>query len=159
MRHLRRPCAWPAAKRKSRPERGDRHGKETGGQSHRYRGPHHRAPMRPRIPRGARRPDQVGKYDALLSMACGVGIQFLAERYPDIPTFPGGRHHGTRPSIRPWAGTRSVAARAASACSESPAASAPSPCAPRAFSTVPAAEPIKESAKSARAAVRLVQNP
>lgn len=35
--------------------------------------------------------DQIknGKYDALLSMACGVGIQFLAERYPDIPTFPG----------------------------------------------------------------------
>ncbi len=35
--------------------------------------------------------DQIknGKYDALMSMACGVGIQFLAERYPDIPTFPG----------------------------------------------------------------------
>ena len=31
---------------------------------------------------------KAGKYDALLSMACGVGIQFLAERYPDIPTFP-----------------------------------------------------------------------
>ncbi len=29
-----------------------------------------------------------GKYDALMSMACGVGIQFLAERYPKIPTFP-----------------------------------------------------------------------
>lgn len=29
-----------------------------------------------------------GKFDALLSMACGVGIQFLAERYPLIPTFP-----------------------------------------------------------------------
>jgi ferredoxin len=29
-----------------------------------------------------------GKYDALMSMACGVGIQFLAERYPHIPTFP-----------------------------------------------------------------------
>lgn len=29
-----------------------------------------------------------GKFDALLSMACGVGIQFLAERYPKIPTFP-----------------------------------------------------------------------
>ena len=35
--------------------------------------------------------DQIknGGYDALMSMACGVGIQFLAERYPDIPTFPG----------------------------------------------------------------------
>jgi ferredoxin len=30
-----------------------------------------------------------GNYDALMSMACGVGIQFLAERYPLIPTFPG----------------------------------------------------------------------
>ncbi|MFO8083700.1 MAG: methylenetetrahydrofolate reductase C-terminal domain-containing protein [Desulfobacterales bacterium] len=28
------------------------------------------------------------KYDALMSMACGVGIQFLAERFPEIPTFP-----------------------------------------------------------------------
>lgn len=33
--------------------------------------------------------DQMVKnYDALLSMACGAGIQFLAERYPDIPVFP-----------------------------------------------------------------------
>lgn len=30
-----------------------------------------------------------GEYDALMSMACGVGIQFLAERFPDIPTLPG----------------------------------------------------------------------
>jgi ferredoxin len=29
-----------------------------------------------------------GEYDALMSMACGVGIQFLAERYPLIPIFP-----------------------------------------------------------------------
>jgi ferredoxin len=33
--------------------------------------------------------DLVGEYDAILSMACGVGIQFLAERFPDIPVFPG----------------------------------------------------------------------
>jgi ferredoxin len=31
----------------------------------------------------------VGEYDAILSMACGAGIQFLAERYPEIPVFPG----------------------------------------------------------------------
>lgn len=27
--------------------------------------------------------------DAILSMACGVGIQYLAELYPDTPVFPG----------------------------------------------------------------------
>lgn len=32
--------------------------------------------------------DQVGEYDALISMACGAGIQFLAERFPKIPVFP-----------------------------------------------------------------------
>ncbi len=30
----------------------------------------------------------VDSYEALLSMACGVGIQFLAERYPHKPVFP-----------------------------------------------------------------------
>ncbi len=30
----------------------------------------------------------VGPYDALMSMACGAGCQFLAERYPDKPVFP-----------------------------------------------------------------------
>ncbi len=32
--------------------------------------------------------ETVGEYDALLSMACGAGIQFLAERYPEIPVLP-----------------------------------------------------------------------
>ena len=32
--------------------------------------------------------DRVDEYDALISMACGVGIQFLAERFPDKPVFP-----------------------------------------------------------------------
>ena len=32
--------------------------------------------------------DMVNEYDALLSMACGVGIQFLAERFPSKPVFP-----------------------------------------------------------------------
>jgi ferredoxin len=30
----------------------------------------------------------VKDYDALISMACGVGIQFLAERFPDKPVLP-----------------------------------------------------------------------
>ncbi len=32
--------------------------------------------------------DMVKDYEALLSMACGAGIQFLAERYPEIPVYP-----------------------------------------------------------------------
>ena len=32
--------------------------------------------------------DMVEEYEALLSMACGAGIQFLAERYPGKPVFP-----------------------------------------------------------------------
>ena len=30
----------------------------------------------------------VKDYEAILSMACGVGIQFLAERFPGIPVYP-----------------------------------------------------------------------
>ncbi|MEE8397391.1 MAG: methylenetetrahydrofolate reductase C-terminal domain-containing protein [Desulfobacterales bacterium] len=30
----------------------------------------------------------VGEYEAILSMACGAGIQFLAEKYPEIPVLP-----------------------------------------------------------------------
>jgi hypothetical protein len=30
----------------------------------------------------------VGEYEAILSMACGAGIQFLAERFPDKPVLP-----------------------------------------------------------------------
>ncbi len=32
--------------------------------------------------------DMVAEYDALVSMACGVGIQFLAERFPEKPVIP-----------------------------------------------------------------------
>jgi ferredoxin len=32
--------------------------------------------------------DMVTDHDAILSMACGVGVQFLAERFPNIPVFP-----------------------------------------------------------------------
>jgi ferredoxin len=28
-------------------------------------------------------------YDAFISLACGAGVQFLAERFPNIPVFPG----------------------------------------------------------------------
>jgi ferredoxin len=32
--------------------------------------------------------DMVEEQDAILTMACGAGVQFLAERYPDKPVFP-----------------------------------------------------------------------
>lgn len=31
----------------------------------------------------------IDKYDAILSLACGVGVQFTAEQYPAMPVFPG----------------------------------------------------------------------
>ncbi|MBT4290839.1 MAG: hypothetical protein HOD92_26220 [Deltaproteobacteria bacterium] len=31
---------------------------------------------------------RVEKYDAVLSMACGAGVQFVAEHFPEIPIFP-----------------------------------------------------------------------
>ena len=33
--------------------------------------------------------DMVKDHDAVISMACGVGIQFLAERFPEKPVLPG----------------------------------------------------------------------
>jgi len=33
--------------------------------------------------------DIIEDYDAVVSIACGVGPQFIAERYPDIMVFPG----------------------------------------------------------------------
>ncbi|MFH2063593.1 MAG: methylenetetrahydrofolate reductase C-terminal domain-containing protein [Pseudomonadota bacterium] len=32
--------------------------------------------------------DRISGYDGILSMACGAGVQLLAERYPDKPVFP-----------------------------------------------------------------------
>lgn len=33
--------------------------------------------------------DTIDGYDAVVSLACGVGIQFTAERYPSKPVYPG----------------------------------------------------------------------
>lgn len=33
--------------------------------------------------------EMVSGYQAVVSMACGVGVQFLAERFPHLPVFPG----------------------------------------------------------------------
>ncbi len=32
--------------------------------------------------------DVIDEYDAFLSMACGAGVQFLSERFPEKPVFP-----------------------------------------------------------------------
>ena len=33
--------------------------------------------------------DKVGDVDAILSLGCGIGVQAIAERFPDIPVLPG----------------------------------------------------------------------
>jgi ferredoxin len=33
--------------------------------------------------------DSVDKYEAILSLACGVGVQFTAEKYQTMPVYPG----------------------------------------------------------------------
>jgi len=33
--------------------------------------------------------DQVKEADAVLSLACGAGVQAMAERYPNVPVYPG----------------------------------------------------------------------
>lgn len=33
--------------------------------------------------------NNIGKYDSVVSLACGVGVQFLAEKYFNIPVYPG----------------------------------------------------------------------
>jgi hypothetical protein len=32
---------------------------------------------------------RVGQYDAICSLGCGAGVQTLAERFPNIPVYPG----------------------------------------------------------------------
>jgi len=33
--------------------------------------------------------NRIGQYDAVVSLACGVGVQFMAEKYFQTPVFPG----------------------------------------------------------------------
>ena len=33
--------------------------------------------------------DIADQYDAVISLACGVGVQFMAETYPSLPVYPG----------------------------------------------------------------------
>ncbi|MGD8294703.1 MAG: methylenetetrahydrofolate reductase C-terminal domain-containing protein, partial [Desulfobacterales bacterium] len=33
--------------------------------------------------------DNIDQYDAVVSLACGVGVQFMAEKYRNTPVYPG----------------------------------------------------------------------
>ena len=33
--------------------------------------------------------DRVSEVDAILSLGCGIGVQVIAERFPDMPVLPG----------------------------------------------------------------------
>ena len=33
--------------------------------------------------------DEIDQYDAVVSLACGVGVQFMAEKYFELPIYPG----------------------------------------------------------------------
>ncbi len=33
--------------------------------------------------------DTIDRYDAVVSLACGVGVQFMAEKYHEMPVYPG----------------------------------------------------------------------
>lgn len=33
--------------------------------------------------------DRIGQYDAVLSLGCGIGVQAIAEHFPDVPVLPG----------------------------------------------------------------------
>ena len=33
--------------------------------------------------------DRIDQYDAVLSLACGVGVQFMADNYLEVPVYPG----------------------------------------------------------------------
>lgn len=46
--------------------------------------------------------DKVNAADAILSLACGVGVQVMAERFPDIPVLPGVNTSFMGASTKEW---------------------------------------------------------
>jgi hypothetical protein len=44
--------------------------------------------------------DIIGGYEAILTMACGVGPQFLSERYPDARVYPAVKQHHSVGAVR-----------------------------------------------------------
>jgi len=97
----------------------------------------------------------VDQYDALISMACGVGIQFLAERFPNKPG--SGVDTCGLASIRTSAGMKSAAAPAGAACWVSPAHLPGHMCA-KGSTTDPAAEPTKQLRNQCGSALRLAHD-
>jgi ferredoxin len=90
--------------------------------------------------------DVIDQYDAVVSLACGVGIQFTAEKYPSKPVYP-----GVNTSFMGATQSGSSAARgAAAAFWPEPGRCVRSPAAPNGSSTARAEAPPMASARSAR---------
>ena len=80
-------------------------------------------------------------YEALLSMACGAGVQFLADRYPEKTGLPGFEYHCSSGWTGISDGLRRIAAPAGNAFWRTQRGICPVQDVPRAFSTGPAEEP------------------
>jgi len=93
--------------------------------------------------------DLVADADAIVSIACSVGPQYCAARYPYKPVFPGLNTTSIGGAVEHGSG-RNSARPAAPASSATSAASAPSPAAPSSSSTAPAAALPRAFAKWAR---------
>ena len=92
----------------------------------------------------------VQQHEAVVSMACSVGPQFIAQRYPECLVYP-----GLNTSFMGGATEHGVWAEFCQACGDWPDSPfrrppVPLPVVPRACSTVLAADPPAENAKSAR---------
>ena len=85
--------------------------------------------------------------EAILSLACGCGVQTLGDVFEPLPVIPALNTTFYGASTKPACGRRS-ARGAETACCPSPAASVPWPAVPRACSTGRAAAPKTGAARS-----------
>jgi len=93
--------------------------------------------------------DKMDAYDAVVSLACGCGVQYMAEMYNNKIIYPG--VDTCFLGVNEERGLYSERCRPAAAASwPRPAASAPSPAVPSACSTAPAAAPMRAGAKSTK---------
>ena len=86
--------------------------------------------------------DSIDQYDAVVSLACGVGVQFMSEQYHNTPVYPGVNTCLWGPPKNGACGPN--AARAAVSVSwRKPGASARWHAVPSGFSTAPAVGPLR----------------